>query len=190
MYRGFWLAVLLLPVGGCYVTPSDTGYAQPGYPPPGYPNGGYAPDPYAAYPGYNYNDGAPTIVEGGAPVPLVLYGGEWGYYDSGRRWHRAPEGVSRDLQAHGGPGGDHRDEHGGGYRGDHRDEHGGEGRPPPTALSQPVAPARPPPGGGRYSGSAYRPGEPPRSGPPPSGGPRPANPEPPRQHECPPGQRC
>lgn len=84
---------------------AQPGYAQPGYPPPGYsqpayPQPGYPPpdaNPYTAYPGYSYNDGAPVFIEDGAPMPLIFFGGEWGYYDHDRRWHRAPEGVSRDL---------------------------------------------------------------------------------------------
>jgi hypothetical protein len=89
------LAALLLPLGGCYVEPA--GYAQPGYPPPAYPPPyGY---PAPAYPGgYDYNNGAPVIMEGGVAVPLVLLGGAWGYYDSERRWHGAPENVRRDLE--------------------------------------------------------------------------------------------
>jgi hypothetical protein len=96
--RGLWLATLLLPLSGCYMAPTDAGY---GYAQPGYPTGGYAPspyDPYAAYPGYSENNGVPMIMEGGAAVPLVLYGGEWGFYDSGRHWQRAPEGVSRHME--------------------------------------------------------------------------------------------
>ena len=78
----FGWPVLLPSLGGCYVAPQDAGYgdAQPGYPAGAYARPGYqtAPsgyDPYASYPGYTCNDGAPTFNEGGAPVPLILYGG-------------------------------------------------------------------------------------------------------------------
>ncbi|HYZ23397.1 MAG TPA: hypothetical protein VE690_14700, partial [Rhodopila sp.] len=98
MHRKFWAAGLLLALCGCdlnqpssapvYGSAPEYGYA-PGYAPdysPGYyPPPGYSPPPEyppsAVYPGYSYNNGVPTIIEGGAAVPLVFFGGEWGYYD-------------------------------------------------------------------------------------------------------------
>ncbi len=98
MRQALWLAPLLVPLAGCYMPAGDYGYGaaqQPyGYAQP-YPQ---PYDPYAAAPGYSYNDGAPVIVEGGASVPLVFFGGEWGFYDRERRWHRAPEHAYRDLE--------------------------------------------------------------------------------------------
>jgi hypothetical protein len=98
------------------------------------------PDPYAAiYPGYAYNDGAPTLLVGGVVFPLILVGGAWGYWGSGHVWFRAPDAVFRHLQerrragvvfrvgapmhAFGGPGGGHPMDHPMGRP-------GGEGRPP------------------------------------------------------------
>jgi hypothetical protein len=119
------LAVILLPLGGCYLPPATPayGYAQPGYgqpvygqevyeqqaygqpaygqpeyAQPGYPPGGYVP--YAGDPGYSYNNGAPVIIESGVPTPLVFFGGQWGFYDHDRHWHHAPDHVSHDLDAH------------------------------------------------------------------------------------------
>jgi hypothetical protein len=116
MRRALWLLPVLLPLGACYEPPSNGnyGYAQPGYPQPGYPPAGYAQpgyppptyegytavqsDPYGeAYPGYSYNDGAPTFLDAGVTVPLVFFGGAWGYYDHTHHWHRAPDRVARDL---------------------------------------------------------------------------------------------
>ena len=81
MRIGFALAALLLPLGGCVVPgqPVGYGYAQPEY----------------GYPGYAYNSGSPTLMVEGASVPLIYFGGSWGYYDGYRRFHRAPEGVYR-----------------------------------------------------------------------------------------------
>ncbi len=105
MRRGIWLAAFILPLSGCYVAPPGSGYApQPGYGSPGYGYGAPAyappgyPPPYDAYSGYNYDNGAPVIVEGGVSVPLVLFGGEWGYYDRDRHFHRAPDNVRRDIE--------------------------------------------------------------------------------------------
>lgn len=98
MRRAILTLSLLLPLGACYVEPPPPvgyGYQQPppaAYPPP-------APYGYGAYPGYSYNDGAPIIVEGGVPVPLIFFGGAWGWYDGGHVWHRAPDPVMRDLDA-------------------------------------------------------------------------------------------
>jgi len=104
MRHGLVLATMLLPLAGCYVAQpapnygyAAPGYAQPGYPPPGYPPASYGP--YGnVYPGYSYNDGAPTLFVDGAVVPLILAGGGWGYYDAHRNWHRAPDAVSRHLE--------------------------------------------------------------------------------------------
>lgn len=96
------LAAFAVPLCGCVVTPdggygqaqSPAGYyAQPGYPPP--------PPGYAQPPGYvGYQDyaGQPVYYDGGVPYPLVLFGGEWGYYDHDRHWHRAPEDAHRRIE--------------------------------------------------------------------------------------------
>jgi hypothetical protein len=104
MRRAIWLAALLLPLGGCYVEPAGPTY---GYGPPGYPPGPPPTyDPYGVgYPGYSYNGGAPTYMDAGVAVPLVLFGGQWGYYDHDRHWHRAPDQVSHDLEGRRGGGG-------------------------------------------------------------------------------------
>ena len=110
MPRGLWLAAALLALGGCYAPPQNAEYgAQPAYPPAGYPPqqyppGVYPPGPYdpnaAAYPGYDYSSGAPTIIAEGVPVPRVLLGGEWGFYDHERHWHRAPDDARRRFEEH------------------------------------------------------------------------------------------
>jgi hypothetical protein len=188
--RELWLATLLLPLGGCYATPAPGygfvppgyppgEYAQPGYPPggyaqPGYPSGGYAPppsDPYAAYPGYGGGDGPPTYIEGGVAVPLVLYGGEWGFYDSGRHWHRAPEGYSHHLQE--------------------RRDAGGEFHPSSVQPNE----FHPQPGTGRpgerpAGQSAFRPVAAPTAAPRPVPAAQPRQEEHERGRACPPGQRC
>ncbi len=94
MRLGFALAALLLPLAGCVVPPQPVGY---GYVPQpvGY---GYAPQPEYGYPGYAYNNGAPTLVVEGATVPLIYFGGSWGYYDGYRQFHRAPDNVYRQLE--------------------------------------------------------------------------------------------
>jgi hypothetical protein len=168
MRRALWLVSFLLPLGGCYVAPpapAGYGYAPPGYPPPPPP---LPSDPYAsAYPGYGYNGGAPVYYDAGIAVPLVLFGGAWGYYDRDHHWHRAPEGISRDLDAHRG---------------------GGRGQP--GAMPRPEG--YPQQRAGQPGAVGYRPGE----GPHPVAAPRPAQGAPPRQgeherrHDCPPGQHC
>ena len=90
MRHGLALVALLLPLSGCVVPPQPVGYGY-GYQEQGYPGGDYN------YPGYSYNDGSPTLVVEGAPMPLIYFGGAWGYYDGARRWHRAPDGVDRHL---------------------------------------------------------------------------------------------
>jgi hypothetical protein len=192
MRRGLWLVSLMLPLAGCYVAPSDpeygyaqpgypsppSGYPPPGYPPPAYPPGAYAPAPYdpnaGTYaPGYGYNGGAPVIVEGGMAMPLVLFGGEWGYYDRDHHWHRAPEGVSRGFEAHRGDGGQFRPNAG------------------PHAESYPQ-----PRSGQPGSQAAYRPTGQPQPSAPPPGAPRQAQTGGPQaaEHEhgrnCQAGQRC
>jgi hypothetical protein len=113
-----------LPLSAVYAQPPPPGYVYPppgyppagypppsyppaGYPPPGYPPAGYPPpsypvpqaDPYAGiYPGYAYNDGAPTLLVGGVIFPLIFVGGVWGYWDGGHRWVRAPDAVFRHLE--------------------------------------------------------------------------------------------
>ena len=104
MRHGLTLAaLLLLPLTGCVVPPQPLGYgygyAQPGYPggyaQPGYP-GAYPQADYG-YPGFAYNDGSPTLFVEGAAVPLIFFGGGWGYYDRDRNWHRAPDRVEHGL---------------------------------------------------------------------------------------------
>ena len=107
MRRTTTLAVplLLMGLGGCVAPPPSGVYGYPGaYSQPGYPGAGYG-YPGAAYsdggdiyPGYNYNAGAPSIVVEGSSVPLIYYGGSWGYYDGYRRFHRAPDSVWRHLE--------------------------------------------------------------------------------------------
>jgi hypothetical protein len=128
MRRALPLAALLLPLCGCYVPPPDAGYgyAQPGYPPPagyGYAQPGYPPptDPYGnVFPGYSYNDGAPSLFVEGAAMPLIFLGGGWGYYDGRHEWHRAPDAVGRHLEQQRASGATFRSG-GGGYN---------QGRPP------------------------------------------------------------
>ena len=98
MRRCLLLTAMLLPLGGCYLQPmSGYGYAQPGYPAPGYPAPGYqgADD---IYPGYAYNEGAPYMMTEGAAVPLILFGGVWGYHDHYGQFRRAPDPVWRHLE--------------------------------------------------------------------------------------------
>lgn len=147
MRHGLALVALLLPLGGCVVPPQPIGYGygygQPGYAQPGYPAGDYG------YPGYAYNDGSPTLFVEGATVPLIYYGGGWGYWDGYRRWHGAPDRIGRDL--------DRRHPGGAGY---HPWGGGQYGNPQPLG-----------PGGGRVGGFAGggnsfvgRPGGPPSGG--------------------------
>jgi hypothetical protein len=103
MRRGLILTAIFLPLAGC-VAPGAPGYgyAQPGYAQPGYgqpvdAGTGYA-DEAEAYPGYSYNDGSPTLMVEGAAMPLVFFGGSWGYYDGYRQFHRAPDRVWRHLE--------------------------------------------------------------------------------------------
>jgi hypothetical protein len=151
MRRGLWLAAMLLPFGGCDVTPSDPGYDY-GYAQPGYPAGGYyAPGPYAAYPGYPGYDGA------------VVGGGFGGFYDSGHRWHgerreqerRESEGhFHHDGAAHGQPsfqpGPDGRPAHPGArpggqaaFRPPEPQRSMAAPRPAPAAIPAPAAPPQP-----------------------------------------------
>jgi hypothetical protein len=90
----FALVALLLPLSGCDVPPDQAGYGY-GYPQPGY-GAGYAQPDYG-YPGFSYYDGSPALAVGGSTVPLIFYGGGWGYWDGGHNWHHAPEGVARNL---------------------------------------------------------------------------------------------
>jgi len=163
-------AALLLPLAGCVVPPDQAGYGygypQPGYPgaypQPGYP--GAYPQPDYDNPGFSYYDGSPTLAVEGATVPLIFYGGGWGYWDGGHNWHRAPEGVARNLNQ--------RFPGGAGY---HPWGGGQPGRPGgPTLGGFPGGPGRPggpPPPGGGFAGR-------PPGGPPPGGAPRVAGPAP------------
>ena len=113
MRLGLMAAALILPLAGCVVQPSGSagyGYQASSYTaagssyPGAYPGayeGTYPGDYQAAdsgYSGYNYNDGAPSMIVQGASVPLLFYGGGWGYWDGSRRWHRAPQYVYRHLE--------------------------------------------------------------------------------------------
>jgi hypothetical protein len=179
MRRGLALAVLMLPLSGCYVPPSEApgyGYAQPGYPPAGYPQPGYSGGGYDPY-GYSYNDGAPTMLVEGASVPLILYGGGWGYWDSRHSWHRAPDEVGHRLEQQRASG-----------AGFHPGA-GGFGQPRPQGR---------PPGGGEPNRGSFHGGEQGRPVAASGGAPRPPAASPPprdlhqrdRGRECPTGQRC
>ncbi len=117
MRRDLTLVALLLTLSGCVVPPEEAGYGYPGYAQGGYPGGGYPGGGYPGggypqagypgteyagsgdiYPGYSYNSGSPTIVVEGAALPLVFFGGAWGYHDNSRRFHRAPDRVWRHLE--------------------------------------------------------------------------------------------
>ena len=215
MPRGLWPAVALLALGGCYVPPQTTDYgSQPayptaGYPPPQYPPGVYPPAPYdpnAAYPGYDYSGGAPTIIEEGAPVPLVLLGGEWGYYDRERHWRRAPDDVRRRFEEHRDGRFEERRDAGPQFRPDRGRFGEGYGQPRPEGRPAPFG-ERPGASPGGFPG--FRPNEQARpmmpaaapARPTPLAAPasvfpgfRPSAPPPQESHDrrqnCPPGQRC
>jgi hypothetical protein len=163
MRHGLALVALLLPLGGCVVPPQPVGYGY-GYPQGGYPQPGY-PDQDAGYPDYAYNDGSPTLAVEGATVPLIFYGGGWGYWDGSHSWHRAPDRIGRQL--------DMRHPGGVGYR-----PYGGGqfGRPEGFRPGGEQAGFRPggyQPGGGRPGGGnpyANRPGGPAPGGYRPQGG--------------------
>lgn len=191
MRHGFVLAALLLPLAGCYLPPQPApsygygapgyapqGYGQPGYPPPGYPPPGYDTQ---IYPGYSYNDGAPTLLVEGAAVPLIVVGGELGYYDAHHYWHRAPDPVAHNLAQR--------------YPGGAAYRPGGGGYPPPRPPGGGYPPPRPPDGG--YPHPVPTAGAEPYHGQPQQYRPPPARPAPQAEHEehphnreCPPGQRC
>lgn len=119
MRRAVLIGMIFLPLGAANAQPPPPGYAYPppgyppagypppvspppGYPPPGYPPPAYPvaqPDPYAGiYPGYAYNNGAPTLLVAGAVFPLIFVGGAWGYWGPGHQWFRAPDAVYRHLE--------------------------------------------------------------------------------------------
>jgi hypothetical protein len=208
MGRKIWLAAVILPLSGCYVPPSGPAYApQPGYGSPGYGYGYGAPaygspgyDPYSSY---SYDNGEPAVIDGGVSVPLVLFGGEWGYYDHDRHFHRAPDGVSRDIENRrafgngrpvpgsfnpGPPGGGGQQPWHGQPNGSAAFHPGGPppgqplGQPPGQPLRQPLG--QPP---GQIPGRPF--GQPsalpPRASPQPQPQERPQGP-----HNCPPGQHC
>jgi hypothetical protein len=79
-------AALLLPLTGCIVAP-------PPPPPYGYP----VATPEFGYPGYAYNNGSPTYIDGGVTWPLIFWGGGWGYWDGYHHWHGAPGPVGNWL---------------------------------------------------------------------------------------------
>jgi len=138
-YR-FALAALLLPLGGCVVPPGG-GYGYPAaYSQPGYPAA--YPQPQYGYPGYAYNDGAPTYYVDGATVPLLYLNGGWGYWDGYHRWHGAPPEVWRHLdERH--PGGVGLRPVPGGFPGPGRFVGpGAVGRPGPVGARPVAAPAR------------------------------------------------
>jgi hypothetical protein len=202
MRRTFRFLPLLLPLAGCLPPPGDAGYGAPQY--YGYPQGyppGYAPG--GGYPGYSYNDGVPSIAEGGVSLPLVFFGGEWGYYDHERRWRRAPEHIERDLERRRSEGAHfHPDVMPRADRGDFRrpeQPHFGQQRPEQPRLEQPRLeqprmeqprmeqprgdhPHREPP-----QGAAFVP--PPRATPAAAPA-QPQREQHDRRRDCPPGQRC
>src|SRR5258708_878251 len=158
------LMALLLPLSGCVVPPDQVGYGY-GYAPTGYP-GAYA-QPDSGYPGYSYYDGSPTLAVEGATVPLIFYGGNWGYWDRGHNWHHAPDNVAHNMNQRypGGSGwGGNPAFHpqggpppGGGFVGH------APGGPPPGAAFVGHAPGAPPP----RPGFAGHPQAPPPPAPPP-----------------------
>jgi len=185
------LVALLLPLSGCYVAPQAPvygqpgyGYAQPGYPQPGYPAQPYDPNA-GIYPGYSYNDGDPTLYVDGAVMPLVLFGGSWGYYDAQHNWHRAPDAVGRHIEQQRAAGGGF---HPGAPQG--RAPQGADPYRGGQSSFRPNEPARAAPAAPSYGGqSSFRPAEAAR--PAPAAAPRPAPAaQPERRRECPPGQRC
>jgi hypothetical protein len=220
MRRELALAVLLLPLSGCYFPPSGPpAYAEPGYqqpvsPPPGYyppqayqpPPGYYPPpayDPYGnIYPGYSYNGGSPTLLVEGSLVPLIFFDGGWGYYDGRHHWHHAPDEVSRHLEHEREAGGFRPGGAGPGARFEHRPEgrpEGGEvfrgqGSFRPPEQGRPVS--VPAPAAGGFGGQGFfHPNEQGRPAAAAASAARPVAPVPaheerPRGHECPPGQRC
>jgi hypothetical protein len=142
MRRQLALMALLLPLSGCVVPPDQVGYGY-GYPSPGY--AGVYPQPGYEYSGSPYYDGSPTMAVEGSNVPLIFYGGSWGYWDRGHSWHHAPDNVSHNLnQRYPGGSGFH------------------PGAPPPGGGFGGRPPSGPPPGGG-FVGR-------PVGGPPPGGG--------------------
>jgi len=141
MRRQLALMALLLPLSGCVVPPDQFGYGY-GYPSPGY--AGVYPQPGYEYSGSPYYDGSPTMAVEGSNVPLIFYGGSWGYWDRGHSWHHAPDNVSHNLNQRYPGSGFH------------------PGAPPPGGGFGGRPPGGPPPGGG-FVGR-------PVGGPPPGGG--------------------
>jgi hypothetical protein len=201
----FALVALLLPLGGCVVPPEQVGYGYPpAYPQPGYGYPAAYPQPDYGYPGYSYYDGSPTLAIEGETVPLIFYGGGWGYWDHGHGWHRAPDRVAHNLDqrfpggsgfhAWGGSQGVHPagPPPGSGWQGHPGGPppgggwQGHPGAPPPGGFAGPPPGAPPPggfagrpPGGPPPGGFSGRPrGGPPPGGPPPGGAPRPPGPPP------------
>jgi hypothetical protein len=171
------LAALLLPLGACVATPQPYGY---GYGYGGYPQPAYADD--YSYPGYAYNDGSPTYYVDGATVPLIFFGGSWGYYDGYRRFHRAPDGIERHLELRHPGGAGYRPFAGGGGFGrpeGFRQEGFRPGFRPEGARPEGFRLEGRPGGGfqgGGFQGGGFRPGGAPAGGPVTGFGPRPSAP--------------
>jgi hypothetical protein len=189
-------------------------YGQPGYPPPGYGQPGYPPPGYnpaeypvagpydpngTIYPGYSDNGGSPTLFVDGAVVPLILFGGGWGYYDTHHDFHRAPDAVSRHLEQQRAAGGFHP-----GSGGFAPPGAGGRPAPPPGGFhpasggfAQPRPEGRPPQAAEANRGQfSSHPGEQPHPAATSAASPRATPPpQPVPAHErhgrdCPQGQRC
>jgi hypothetical protein len=153
-------AAMLLPLTGCVVPPpAPAPYGYPG----SYPAAG--PQEFS-YPGYAYNDGSPTYIDGGVTYPLIFYGGGWGYWDGYRRWHGAPGPVGGWLGRRYPGGVGYRPWGGGhpGYGGPGYGGHPGYGGPGYAGRPGGGYPGGRPPGGG-YAG---------RPGGAPGGGGRPS----------------
>jgi hypothetical protein len=95
----------------------------------------------------------------GAVMPLILFGGGWGYYDSHHDFHRAPDAVARHLEQQRASGGFHAGP--GGFA-----PSGAAGRPPPAAGFHPAE--------GGFAQPRPQAGSAPQAGPPPAGGFHPA----------------
>ncbi len=96
MRKHLSIIAMLLPLAGCVVEPAPSPYGNPyGY--GGTPAPAYGDDS-GVYSGYYYNEGSPYMVVEGAALPLIYFGGAWGYYDGYHTFHRAPDQVWRHLE--------------------------------------------------------------------------------------------